>query len=904
MGDDRSMRSPALPPPTPPRPSAREHELAPAPEGSSAPHSGRAAVLVVGAEEPFVASLRRALLPHEIELEAAPIDGALESAIVTAPDLILLVGEATLESGRGVLSALASSPVSSVVPVALLADDLALADRLREFRHGAAAVIAPAASLDDIAQQVAELAREIPARGGASLGSVGGATLEEVVRTLGGELRSGILSLSQGFAGAGAPVRLVLGGGRPGSAFLTDDFVQRAQPNAAPMHYEFDDRAGGTVQLLSRESQPPKSPGSILGLRLILVDDEPVRADSIARELRARGAELVVSDLEPDDGDFARLRQMDPQVVVIGEPHLQGAGYALLQRMKRDTRLRWTSLLVVRWSELWDTTLSVANAERLTGALALLAESDRGLSDRAELGDAFDVRLEVMGPARCLRALGSLNQSLRLTVFNARVLVDIDLSDKLVVGAQAVSRSGPERWEGAAALSAFLVLSSGRVHVTPVRQPKSTNLMAPVEVALSMGDSEPSPISTSMPAAAAASETIAAVDPQAWASPAVAQAPLGDMALAAAVASTLPPAVSAAPARSGAPSSGKRGKTQRARRISVRVAALLVALAAVMGLIIAVALRALVGHRAESASVPAPAQLAEPVANAPLVAPATGAATSAPAALMPSSAPPEAPAVTSAAESAATFKDESGARVATCDELLADSNLEGEHPSALQREVKAARAALTQGHLEAAQRAYCKAVRLDPTSAKHYFDLTNVLLLRRDGVAAVHWGSKGVQLDPTSTRGQALLGDALARAGDAEGARKAWQAAAGLTAPTSTEIEAMAQQNLHQADGAAEARDYFRAERFFRRSALLTPENLQANLGLSTALLRQGQAPAAAHWARRAVALAPEDPVARLALGDALLQANDTEAAKQEFLQADRMGHLGAKRRLYKLDLP
>ena len=48
-----------------------------------------------------------------------------------------------------------------------------------------------------------------------------------------------------------------------------------------------------------------------------------------------------------------------PEVLLIGEAQVKGQGYELLRRMRRDTRLRWVSLLVVRWDEIWSDALLV-----------------------------------------------------------------------------------------------------------------------------------------------------------------------------------------------------------------------------------------------------------------------------------------------------------------------------------------------------------------------------------------------------------------------------------------------------------------------------------------------------------------------------------------------------------------
>ncbi len=80
---------------------------------------------------------------------------------------------------------------------------------------------------------------------------------------------------------------------------------------AEPLEYEFDGRANGTIQLLGAETE--SAPGAIGGLRVALADDDPARADVIAQELRARGATVVVVDMQPTDLQFSRLRQVDPR---------------------------------------------------------------------------------------------------------------------------------------------------------------------------------------------------------------------------------------------------------------------------------------------------------------------------------------------------------------------------------------------------------------------------------------------------------------------------------------------------------------------------------------------------------------------------------------------------------------
>lgn len=949
------------------------------PRRSTPPKPGsEPTVLVIGADDAFIPALRLALARHHIYVESSLMTRAVETVVVTAPDLVLLVGEAARDSGRKVLTELAASPVSSVVPVAILGDET-LDVRLRAFRYGAAAVIPRSASVDAIAEHIARLAREIPERGEV-LGNVGEATLSEFVETLKNELRTGILSVQS--SDSDAPVRLVLGSGRPLAAFI-DDFVRRVRKHvvhAEPLRYEFDDRAPGTVQLLaneSRDSEPP--PGSIEGLRVMLADNQPARVDVVAQELRARGATVVVSDFEPDSSQFRRLRQFDPQVLMIGEAEIEGPGYGLFSRMKGDTRLRWASLLVVRWHEIWENALAVPAVDRIGGALAALAEPDRGLFDRCELGDAFDARLEVTGPARCLRALAHCKRPLRVSVHNARVAVDVDLSDGLVVGVTARAVSG-ERWEGASALAALLVLATGRVHVEPIQQPATTNIMATVDVALDLAESEPVPLVPSItPAAltpgaasaAAAQEPARASGPNdvaAPAAPAVAVSRVVDVSGgtgAGFVDAPGPPGPVAAPLEApafAAPRSseamsvpiepGRTSRdvsawltelwrkaqpwTDRLRRlgeakfvrgvgVSRPVAAVLLAVAVFWGLVIAFGLRQFIrfalapaATAAASAAPSAPAATAAPRATASEL----GAAPAAPSEPAPTptpsepaaaseTAPPSPPSSASAAAPvpaapvapSAPGVDESGVRAPSCDDLIGSGVPSGgDVPGAVLEQLKRARRAIVQGDTDEAQRRYCTIVRWDADNANHYFELAQLMLLRRDGAAAAEWARQGLERDPTSTRGHSLLGDSLARIGDGDGAKRAWFAAANVSAPGPEDEKELIHRSLKEAEQALGRRDFARAERFFRRAVILDPANVAACIGLSTSFLRRGERELAMQWANRAGELAPREPRAQLAMGDAAFAVGERERAKRHYLEAIALGYGDARRRLRRFE--
>jgi tetratricopeptide (TPR) repeat protein/DNA-binding NarL/FixJ family response regulator len=868
------VTKPALPP-LPRQPIAR-----PAPKAITQPLAKRGAqeptVLLVGAGDALEQALATALARHHVYVETAPKDGVVENVVAAAPDLVLLAGETAKDCGSEALKLLASSPMSSVVPVAILEDDPALDARLRAFRHGAAAVIPRSASIDAIADQVARVAREIPERGGESLGVVGEATLHDFVQTLGSELRSGILSVSAGDAKDAETVRLVLGRGRPLADFI-DDFVKRVRRHvvhAEPLRWEFDERAGGTVELFGGEEEGDESDviTDVKDLRVLLADGDSARADSVAQELRTQGASVAVTDLEPTEARFLRLRQADPAILLIGEADVNDKGYELLRRMRRDTRLRWASLLVVRWDEVWSDRSAVPAIGRLAGTVAALAEPERAIRARAESGQPFDTRLEIVGPARCLRALASCDHALRVNVHNPRVRIELDLSEGLVVGATGhVAGETPGLLEGPAALAALLVLSSGRVHVEPVAQPHTANLMSTVDVALNLADVEPAPIPPSLPS------------------------PAG----------SLPPP--ALPSMRPPPAFGSeldntdqagRGPLESAltfmprRRSMLWIAAAAALVAAISGGVLFFGSRTKPSTKKQSPSKAVATASVQATGASSAPAPQTKAAPSAePAASAAASTPAEEP---DAEAAIATAIDLSG----TSCESVVKSGEEQRFRGAANDALNLGRREIVKGDLEAAHRAYCRAVSYDPNSNAAVIGLARVLLMRRDGAAAVKWVKKALVQKPDDSNLKALLGDSLARIGDEEGARKAWMASVGIASSHDPEVRALALRDGRLAAHAFDRREWARAERLYRRAAVLDPTSSKAAAGVAKTLLVLDEPASAFAWARRATRLGPKNPDAHLVLGDALRAKNDEKSAEAAYRTAQKLGSPQAERRL------
>src|SRR5690606_12619409 len=128
-----------------------------------------------------------------------------------------------------------------------------------------------------------------------------------------------------------------------------------------------------------------------------------------------------------------RASGLDPEIVIMDAAGIDGPGFDVVRQLRRDLRLRWASILVAPWDELWPNPRGAPDAERLAEKIAPLVMHDRALRDRARDEDAFDVRLEATGPCRLLRVLAGLTGPYHVSVRSSKAVVEIDLAEGLVV---------------------------------------------------------------------------------------------------------------------------------------------------------------------------------------------------------------------------------------------------------------------------------------------------------------------------------------------------------------------------------------------------------------------------------------------------------------------------------------
>lgn len=316
------------------------------------------------------------------------------------------------------------------------------------------------------------------------------------------------------------------------------------------------------------------------------------------------------------------------------------------------------------------------------------------------------------------------------------------------------------------------------------------------------------------------------------------------------------------------------------KRISVRVAAVLIGLGALQGLglvLLYAGARWLVSpHSAPEHAVAAREIVSEEPRK--VVPPPPPAASEVPAAVATPAAPPRL---------APAMADGSGRDVPDCKTLLAsDPPHEGFYPGAALQAMRAGRTAIVRGDLPLAQASLCRAAHYNPKHAEIALELSLVLLLRRDGTDAVTWARRAVELDPNERGAHDALGDALARTGNELEAKQEWLTAAGIEATNEPAVRALVVRAAKQADKALRRGDLGTAERAFRRAAVLEPRSYSSRSGLAYALLGLGDLSPAVLWARRAVDVAPRNSGARLVLGDTLAKSGDKSGAVREWREA------------------
>jgi tetratricopeptide (TPR) repeat protein len=198
----------------------------------------------------------------------------------------------------------------------------------------------------------------------------------------------------------------------------------------------------------------------------------------------------------------------------------------------------------------------------------------------------------------------------------------------------------------------------------------------------------------------------------------------------------------------------------------------------------------------------------------------------------------------------------SSAAVPSCKEMLGAGFVEKTDPKAALAETQIANRELVRGNTDASHASFCKAALWDGTKVERWLNLAQMFLIRRDAEKAVETVERALELDPKSARALEILGDAWARLGDLQKARRAYLDAERRAEPDEDARKWLVRRDLDEAERSAKARDFVRAERLFRRVVVFDSEHAGAALGVAACLRKLGDQRGAEAWERRAETLA------------------------------------------------
>lgn len=447
----------------------------------------RPTILMVGQGEPMQTALGEALRRHGLSV-AGCATAELEQAVrVYAPDLVVLIGDAAVRGGSSVVRRMATNRATDVLPVAVLSNDSAMKREGAAFRSGAVAMVSRGAGADGIARRLAELAEDLPQRSGMVTGELNEDNLQDVVELVSSETKTGILSIRSP-KGVLEGMPMVVETERP-SAHNMERVLERlkdAMASSMPLQYEFHETSGGRLSTLPcAVKEDAVDLEKLRGARVVILDSEELRAEKLAQVLIQQGVQIAAADFST--AVIPRIREIDPQVVVLDSGAVGGQGLEFVRAMRKDPQLRWASMLVVRWDDFWPDSTEPADPDiaQLASRIYPLIDQDLEMARRVEEEVDFDTRLELVGPGRLLRALGSISGVRHVAVGGTRRSVEIDIADNSIVGAYATLQEGAKQTlQGMPALLALWGMSAGRVSVREQDLPSVANIMMPVDEAL------------------------------------------------------------------------------------------------------------------------------------------------------------------------------------------------------------------------------------------------------------------------------------------------------------------------------------------------------------------------------------------------------------------------------------
>jgi tetratricopeptide (TPR) repeat protein len=198
----------------------------------------------------------------------------------------------------------------------------------------------------------------------------------------------------------------------------------------------------------------------------------------------------------------------------------------------------------------------------------------------------------------------------------------------------------------------------------------------------------------------------------------------------------------------------------------------------------------------------------------------------------------------------------SSAAVPSCQEILGRGFVRESNPKGALAETQLANRELVRGNAHASQLAFCKAAAWDSGKIERWLNLAQIFLVRRDDKQALGAAERALELDAKNARALEMVGDAEARLGHLEEARKAYLDSEHRPEPGADALRWLVKRDMDEAQRSLRSRDFVRAERLYRRVVVFDPNHAGAALGVSTCLRKLDDQKTADAWEKRAGMLA------------------------------------------------
>ena len=216
---------------------------------------------------------------------------------------------------------------------------------------------------------------------------------------------------------------------------------------------------GGPIRF--RPSMPPRSPAKfrVKGLRLLIIDNDPIRVDALAMDLRHLGAQVAVGDFSTSG--YTQAAKFLPDAVVSDLVRPGEEGFVFIQNLRRHPLLRWSSVILSRW---WQETAEGEGEvllDRVLDQLEELVAPIRIIEERISAHRPLSDRLEMTGPAALLRTLSGAGLNGSLSVNDSWNMFTVDIADGKILSAYRKGIDG-EADEDLDALIQLMLCETGK----------------------------------------------------------------------------------------------------------------------------------------------------------------------------------------------------------------------------------------------------------------------------------------------------------------------------------------------------------------------------------------------------------------------------------------------------------